>query len=235
MRDKIYTIPISEAFENNCICPFCTIHNKLDKQYTERAVGAGMMEPSIRVLTNKQGFCKVHYKKMREQNQVLPLSLVLQSHLNENLLSLFDTQVVQKKKSLFSSKTDISEQATEVLERLKTHNRSCYICSKVNKILADYIDTTIYMFKTDSEFKTIFKNTDHFCLEHAELLLNSALNNLGEKDLTELFEALADIERDELKNLYSSITELANSFDYRAKGQISDKAKSSIADCIDII
>ncbi len=234
MREKIYTIPISEAFEKTGICPFCTIETELDKRYTESALGAGMMEPDIRIMTNKKGFCKMHYDKLLHLNKALPLALVIQSHISENVSSIFDTEP-QRKKSLFSSKQGVKEGAVQIVQRLHNHNNSCYICSRIDDAIKDYADTAVHMFKTEKEFKEKFKNTPSFCLKHTEILINAGIKRLGEKDFSEFFEALKNICQNNINSLYESVTEFANSFDYRAENKLSDKARSSISDSINLL
>ena len=42
-----------------------------------------MMEPNIRIETNKKGFCHRHFSQMFERGQKLPNALILESHLQE--------------------------------------------------------------------------------------------------------------------------------------------------------
>ena len=63
--ETIYTIPVNEAFEasaadSSCGCPFCTLYNKLEDDELELILGASMMEPDVRIQTNKEGFCRTH-------------------------------------------------------------------------------------------------------------------------------------------------------------------------------
>ena len=67
--EQIYTIPVNEAFEASaadpsCGCAFCAMYNKLEENELELILGASMMEPDIRIKTNKQGFCRTHYDMM---------------------------------------------------------------------------------------------------------------------------------------------------------------------------
>ena len=56
MKETIYTIPINEAFEAKCGCPLCTLRRKLERDSVEYIMGAAMMEPDVRIETNKRGF-----------------------------------------------------------------------------------------------------------------------------------------------------------------------------------
>ena len=66
MKETIYTIPLNEAFDTDCECPVCEFMKKEEKNLIESTVGASMMEPEFREITNKKGFCKV-YKAKRSQ------------------------------------------------------------------------------------------------------------------------------------------------------------------------
>ena len=66
MREQIDTIPVNEAFASDDECPFCYLE-RMSEQRTIRYVlgpGASYMEPDIREITNRQGFCGGHYKKL---------------------------------------------------------------------------------------------------------------------------------------------------------------------------
>ena len=64
MRESILTIPISEIFEPKCGCPICRMREMLETRTVEYIMGAAMMEPDVRIETNRLGFCREHYEKM---------------------------------------------------------------------------------------------------------------------------------------------------------------------------
>ena len=80
--EKIYTIPVNEAFEQSDNCPFCLLYKKLEDNELDLILGASMMEPDIRIQTNNLGFCDVHYEKMYNLKNRLGLALMLESHLD---------------------------------------------------------------------------------------------------------------------------------------------------------
>ena len=93
MEEKIYTIPVTEAFEKKDGCPFCRLRRDLEDAERDLIMGASMMEPDIRQNTNALGFCRRHYDKMLVMNNKLSLALMLESHLNEQK----DSMVIWKK------------------------------------------------------------------------------------------------------------------------------------------
>ena len=66
MKEKIYTIPLSEAYEEDSECPFCKIERRLEAEAVEYALGASMMEPDSRVESNEKGFCRRHFEQMSQ-------------------------------------------------------------------------------------------------------------------------------------------------------------------------
>ena len=63
--EKIYTIPVNEAFdycgeEDTKGCPFCEMYKRLEENELEIILGASMMEPDIRIktkATRKEWLC----------------------------------------------------------------------------------------------------------------------------------------------------------------------------------
>lgn len=56
MRYDITNIPVGEIFEEKDGCPICRLRNKLEQRAVEYITGAAMMEPDIRMETNRLGF-----------------------------------------------------------------------------------------------------------------------------------------------------------------------------------
>ena len=85
MRYDITNIPVAEVFEEGDGCPICRLRNILEKRAVEYITGAAMMEPDIRIETNKLGFCGRHFAKMFTMKNRLGMGLMLESHLNETV------------------------------------------------------------------------------------------------------------------------------------------------------
>ena len=83
MAEQIYTIPINEAFEQSGGCPLCRMKKKLERESLDYVMGAAMMDPDVRIRTNRLGFCRRHYDDMLSMKNRLSLALMLESHLDE--------------------------------------------------------------------------------------------------------------------------------------------------------
>ena len=132
MKETIYTIPINDAFDQDCACALCEIETKLDRENTEAALGAGMMEPDLRILSNEKGFCKTHYQAMMAQGQALALSLVLQrhsEHQNNQLTKALDSGTSSK--GLFkkdSGAKNAAQKAVDCITPVSYTHLFCYFC-----------------------------------------------------------------------------------------------------------
>ena len=83
MQESIFTIPVTELLEEKNGCPICAMVRVLEQRSVEYIMGAAMMEPDVRIETNRLGFCAHHFAQMRTQKNRLSLALILQSHLQE--------------------------------------------------------------------------------------------------------------------------------------------------------
>ena len=83
MRESIYTIPLNDIFEVEDGCPLCRMRRLLENRCVEYIMGAAMMEPDVRIETNRYGFCQEHFSVMLKQKNRLSLALMIETHLDE--------------------------------------------------------------------------------------------------------------------------------------------------------
>src|SRR5690554_2113317 len=84
MKEKIYTIPVTDAFKNDCECPMCILDKKLEDENVEYILGPFLMEPEGRIQTNKEGFCQKHFEMLyNTQANRLGLGLIVDTLLCE--------------------------------------------------------------------------------------------------------------------------------------------------------
>ena len=180
MREQIYTIPINEAFDQAitnepCDCPFCLLHDMLEKNELELIMGASMMEPDVRIETNKKGFCKHHFDQMYERGNRLGLALILESHIAE----------VEKK--IFEGGTLLDGKGEKEQAKLDSLEKSCYVCDRVNLSFLKMMDNMVYLWETEEDFREKFKKQKYFCLPHYKQLLEFGRNSLGNDQFCRIF------------------------------------------------
>ena len=203
MRQDICTIPISEVFEVNDGCPICRMRETVEKHLVEYIMGAAMMEPDVRIETNKLGFCERHFNMMLESRGRLQLALILESHINEIRKNIFE-------KKLFNTPSKKGAQAKKLSD-------SCFICSKIEWGFQNMIKTLFLSYENDKEFRAMFDSQSVFCLPHYEFLMNSSEKKNLKKYASEFEKTLTRITGEYVKSLGSDLTKYCSMYDYRAK------------------
>ena len=208
MRDSIYTIPVNEMFEPKTGCPLCAMRDMLESRCVEYIMGAAMMEPDVRMETNRIGFCKYHLDRMHERRNRLSLALMLETHLAELQNTVF------KKRGVFSRKKAEPQAST------------CYVCDKIDWAMERQVDTIFRMYAESSEFRTLFSEQETFCMEHYRLLAQTAPLKLNKKQLPDFMETLNRVTLSYLEQLKEDVTHFTKMFDYRNSGADADWGNS---------
>ena len=73
MKEKLYTIPLNDAMNENDECPFCFLERKLLQKTIDFVLGSSSsyMESDIREKTDEAGFCRLHTKMMFDYGNAL--------------------------------------------------------------------------------------------------------------------------------------------------------------------
>lgn len=229
MKEKIYTIPVNEAFDADCECPFCYLAKKTDNDVLDYVLGPSYMEEDIREETDKVGFCKYHYDKMFHAQNRLGVALMVSTHLkklNQKLAAALKAEASHKGKSgLFSSKSPKSSPLAEFTETL---GDSCYACQRIESRMNSYFDTFFYLWKSEPEFREKVKISKGFCLEHLSRIVKDARKKLGENKFTELLETLSSIELENFTRIDEELDWFIRKFDYRFQNEPWKNSKDSL-------
>jgi len=204
--ETIYTIPVNEAFEasaadSSCGCPFCSLYNKLEDDELELILGASMMEPDVRIQTNKEGFCRTHYDMMFTRKNRLGMALTLESHIAELADDI-------KNKPL-------SRAGERTIKRISSLEDSCYVCRRIEFNFAHMIETAVILFDSDEEFLPKLKAQPYFCLPHYRRFLEYASRKLGKKEYAAFEKEVSAIENSYIEKLGGDVSWFCKKFDYR--------------------
>ncbi len=217
--DTIYTIPVNEAFEasaadNSCGCPFCALYNKLEDDELELILGASMMEPDVRIKTNKEGFCRTHYDMMFQKKNRLGMALTLESHLHELSEEIKDKPLVK-----------IGERP---IKRINALENSCYVCRRIEFNFEHMIETAVILWDSDEEFAPKLQAQPYFCLPHYRRFLEYASKRLGKKQYTEFEKQVSGIVNSYIATLEEDISWFCKKFDYRYDAEPWYNSKDSV-------
>ena len=211
MKETIYTIPLTEALDENCECAFCFLADKLEKEQVEYALGAAMMEPDYRILSNAKGFCRRHVEKMARAKKALPLALVLDTRTDEVIKTLETVRPKEEKGGLFKKDSGVEKLIETVCEMAKT----CLVCERIDATCQKFYHTFWYMYQKEPDFIKRVLEGKGFCLHHfSELLQATDKLSGGKRDafIRELFA----LEMDVLKRTKEDVHGFTKQFDYRA-------------------
>ncbi len=205
MRDDICTIPVSEVFEVSDGCPICRMHHTVEEHLITYILGDAMMEPDVRIETNKAGFCTEHYDKMMSHRGRLQLALMLETHIKEISAEIFE-------KKLFNG-------PDKKAASIKKVNDSCFICDKINWGMERMIDTIYRCYEKEADFRKLFDNQPQFCMHHYELLINGADKKKMPRYHSDFKESLTRITAEYVKSLGEDLTKYCSMYDYRSAGK----------------
>ena len=208
--EQIYTIPVNEAFEASeadasCGCAFCALYNRLEENELELILGASMMEPDVRIKTNLEGFCPTHFDMMFGRKNRLGLALMLESHLGERVDDFFPGGL----SDLFGAAADKAQKNLGELES------SCYVCGRISYHFERMLQTAVWLWERDGEFKKKFAAQPYFCLPHYRKLLEYGKKELSKKDLKEFYKVVSTIEKKYYEELTGDVSWFCKKFDYR--------------------
>jgi hypothetical protein len=207
MRESILTIPVNEVFEPREGCPICRMRDTVEQHICEYIMGAAMMEPDVRIETNRLGFCFTHFSQLMKQNNRLSLGLMLNSHLEEMRTDIFE------KKGIFAPKDAKAKKAAAITE-------TCFVCSKVQWGIDHMLETVFTMYAKDGKFKNLFKSQEFFCVPHYHYLVEKSADKMAKADRADFIKTLDEILVNYAKTLNSDVNDFCNSFDYRNAGKL---------------
>ena len=189
MKEQLYTIPVTDAFQSDCECPLCKMKQDLEQSAIEYTLGPSYMEDDNRAMTDEMGFCEKHIKDLYQQKNRLGLALILSTHMSKVTKDLerLSTCMPTSGKSFIKKKSD-----TSALGEYVNHlSNNCFICSRITNTFDRYIDTIFHLYKKDSSFSSRITASKGFCTYHYALLYDRASDFLVKEQLTQF---LADIQ-----------------------------------------
>lgn len=221
MPEKIYTIPVNEAFEASRDapengCPFCALYNNLEENELDRILGAAMMEPDVRIETNAQGFCDTHFRMMFVRKNRLGMGLMLESHLAE---------IIKGQKTKLLSLKAPGADAEKKLEDLE---HSCYVCSRIGFSFGKMMETAAYLWENEKEFRDKTAAQPYFCLPHYRQFLTTARREMSKKAFSAFYETVSAQENACLQKLNDDVSWFCKKFDYRYNDEPWYDAKDAV-------
>lgn len=227
MKEKLYTIPVNDAFHTDRECPVCMMAQKLETGAIEFTMGPSYMEDDVREMTSRLGFCEKHLGMLYQNQNRLGLALILQSQMDkllEDVEKLTKAEEGAAARSLFCKKTA----PAKLTEHLQELQGSCYICDKIDRTLERYIATIFYLYHTSEEFRSMLSECKGFCTSHYAALYEAAPKHLNGEELAVFLKLLNKLYMENLKRVREDLEWFINKFDYRYQEEPWKNAKDAL-------
>ena len=214
MKEKLYTIPVNDAFREDCECPLCSIYHKLEQEaldYTLRP--STYMTDDRRAESDKVGLCAKHAAMLNEMPDRLGLALILKTHMDKMMKEIEDRQGKPvKAASFFKKKAEVSG----LLDYVKELEQSCFVCDKIESTFGDYLGTIFHLYKKEADFRELFQSSKGFCTKHYGMLYEMAPEKLRGEQLDSFITQLNDL------------SWFIDKFDYRFRDEPWKNAKDAL-------
>jgi hypothetical protein len=219
MKEQLHTIPIADAMANAGECPFCYIERKTEEHSMDYVLGHGAsyMEADIRDMTDRQGFCRAHFKKMFDYGNSLGNAWILKTlylrHLEEmdKEFKHFKPDAVGRK-GIFSRK---DSNGNSIVDWINKRESTCFICNSVNSTFQAYTKTFFDMYKNDSDFRKQVSETQGFCLTHFKVLCEAADDALNDREREDFYRTMLPLEQKNMERVYEDVAWFVEKYDYK--------------------
>ena len=230
--EKIYTIPVNDAYSSSCACPLCALKAKVEADSLDYYLGPSLMEPDNRVLTNKSGFCGDHLNKMfgREINR-LGMGLMLHTHIQDvkkETDPLWEKAAPAKRSLLSGKDAEYKKRLQTLADKIDARLESCIICDKINTTMKRYMEVIMWLYFEDASFRETFSTKTYHCLPHVAMLLRAAAEELNQNQAAEFVAALAKTHNAGLDELIKDVEWFTLKFDYRNKEKPWGNSKDAV-------
>lgn len=231
MKEKIYTIPVTDAFRVDCECCLCVLEKELEDEAIDYILGPSLMEPDHRIETNDKGFCARHFEMLyNKQENRLGLGLVIDTHLteqNKKLRKLYEDGMnamesdgrmsfVKNLSSRLSSKqTGTQKLLEQLLAELAALEDKCAVCDKIRHTMDRYMDVILYLWFKEEEFKALFNSRKGFCLKHFRELLEAVRKYLDPRETAVFTASLLEMQLANMERIQEEVNWFTKKFDYR--------------------
>ena len=212
MREDICSIPVNDVFMPKDGCPFCRMRDMLEDRMATYITGAAMMEPDVRVETNRLGFCTEHFNQILARGSRLSVALIL-----ESLLATVKDEVFPQGKTA----------PKKVVAAVKSRQQHCFICENIEKNTAHLLDSTLKLWQTDPHFREQYSQPPYICLPHYGQVMEAAMK-MPKKNFQVFQQETDRLAKKYLEELNGDVTHFCRMFDYRNAGGDWGNSKDAI-------
>lgn len=224
MKEKIFTIPVNDAFDKDSECPICEMYRELERNAVEYTMGPSYMEDDIRAKTDEMGFCDKHVIDVYNMENRLGFAWVMKTHMDKIIYDMEKlAEQPVKGKTLFAKVKPNG--VTEYAEKLRN---SCFVCDRIENTFMRYVDTVLHLYRSDKDFRGKYEACKGFCVNHYGLLINQASQKLSGNVLESFVDKTNKIYIENMKRVRDDVEWFINKFDHKYANEPWKNAKDSL-------
>lgn len=212
MREDICSIPVNDVFLPRDGCPFCRMRDMLEDRMATYITGAAMMEPDVRIETNRLGFCTEHFNQILARGSRLSVALILESLLQTVKDEVFPEGKFQGKK---------------VVAAVHSREEHCFVCENIKKNTNHLLDSMTKLWQSDEEFRQLYSQQQYICLPHYGMVIQAAMK-MPKKNFALFEQETTRLAKKYLEELSGDVTHFCRMFDYRNAGGDWGNSKDAI-------
>ncbi len=212
MREDICSIPVNDVFLPRDGCPFCRMRDMLEDRMATYITGAAMMEPDVRIETNRLGFCTEHFNQILARGSRLSVALILESLLQTVKDEVFPEGKFQGKK---------------VVAAVHSREEHCFVCENIEKNTNHLLDSMMKLWQSDEEFRQLYSQQQYICLPHYGMVIQAAMK-MPKKNFALFEQETTRLAKKYLEELSGDVTHFCRMFDYRNAGGDWGNSKDAI-------
>lgn len=224
MKEKIYAIPVNDAFDSTSECPICSMKRTLEKDAVAYTMGASYMESDIRSQTDALGFCEKHIKQVYDVGNRLGFAWVMKTHMDKVIMEM-------EKRAGHPAKGKVKfgrVQPASVSVYAEQLAQSCFVCSRIEDTFLRYMDTIFYLYKQEDAFRKKYADCRGFCTAHYGLLIQGASGKLSGRMQMDFLETTHRLYLENMKRVRDDVAWFINKFDHKYADESWKNAKDSL-------
>ncbi|HEY5560859.1 MAG TPA: DUF6062 family protein [Clostridiaceae bacterium] len=210
MSEKIYDIPLWDAFNEDCECPLCVVEKKAEDQFIDALFTEMVMDVRLAPeLVDDYFFCKEHFEKLYRYPDKLGLAIITDRILIQRSERLKNPTPSLRPKSSFPFKKKASL-------KVKDSTSSCLLCKKLIIDMDNYTKTMIKLWLKEDKFRTKYFTCKGFCLKHYDMLIFYIEDMVKNEDKKDKFMAVTtQLQGDNIDRMHEELLWFINKYDYR--------------------
>ena len=213
MKEKIYTIPVNDAYASPEPCPLCNLE-PMNQKLVDYYLGPALMEPDVGSAQTKGILDHISMNFTGEDNR-LGLGLPCTPYWPHNrTINPLLSAGVPAAEPISQPPANFRETVTDLADLIEQRMDSCVICDRLD-CDGSLHRRDFYRYFVDSTFKNRFDNGDGYCLRHLVLLLRGAARHLNRRQASELLQSLAVMQNRSMETLRDDVEWFTLKFDYR--------------------